>query len=161
MENRLGFRGSETSMSFPAISGGNGLEVISLDVTNSTDGHAIIRRHAPVVGTTYTAFADPVVMFSGPYRYFFRYYSGAGAETSEWRDPLSFPTRVELNIVDGKGRLSNIPIAIPIIASVSAACVASSGIPGCPIQSQPPVPANSDPLLALANQQSNRSAEQQ
>jgi hypothetical protein len=155
-ENRLGFRGNEMSMSFPAISGlgegQDGIEMISIDVTSSVDGRALIRRRAPLIGTTYGAFVDAIVLFSGPYRYFLRYYSNGDAETAVWTDPLSLPNRVVLNIVDAKGRLSSIPIAIPILASISAACLVSKSLPGCPELTKPPEKGDNDPLLAYGKQ---------
>jgi hypothetical protein len=138
----LVFRGNETSMSFPAISqhgqGPTQLEMISIAVAHTFDGHALIRRRAPVVGTTYTAFSDPVVLFSGPYKYFLRYYSRDGQEKSEWIDSLSPPARIVLNITDSRGHVAGIPVQIPIIASASSACLLSANLPGCPGLPSPP-----------------------
>jgi prepilin-type N-terminal cleavage/methylation domain-containing protein len=140
-EDFLAFRGSETSMSFPAASGlgdgRDGLEMISIDVTNSANGRALIRRRAAVIGTTRTAFADPVILFSGPYKYFLRYYSQDGDEMSAWADPYSLPARVVLNIVDEGNRLSVYSIQLPLVASISSACLANANLPNCPIQPQP------------------------
>jgi len=144
----LVFRGNETSISFPAVSehgqGLDRLEMISIEVANTVDGHGLIRRRAPVVGSTYTAFSDPVVLFSGPYKYFLRYYSLDGQEKFVWNDPLGPPARVVLNIVDSRGRIAGVPIQI--LASVSAACLVSANLPGCTVL---PSPANEDanPLL--------------
>jgi hypothetical protein len=135
-DNMLVFRGNETSMTFPAVSGlgegREGLEMISIEVASSANGRALIRRRAPVIGTTYTAFAYPVVLFSGPYKYLLKYYSREGEEKPVWVDPLSFPARVVLNIFDGRGRLSSVPIEIPILATISPACLVSASLPGCP-----------------------------
>jgi hypothetical protein len=147
---RLTFRGNETSMSFPAFSGlgegRDGIEMLSITVTNSVDGRALIRRRAPVIGTTYSALVDPVVLFSGPYKYFLRYYSSEGAETSEWTDPMALPANVVVNIIDARGRLSSVPVAIPVLASISAACLAGGHLPGCPAMEPPAQEKNSDPL---------------
>jgi Prokaryotic N-terminal methylation motif len=151
-ENLPAFRGNETSMSFPAVSGLGegqaGIEMLSIGVASSADGRSLIRRRAPIVGTTYTAFADPVVLFSGPFKYFLRYYSSDGSETSDWHDPLSLPSRVVLNIVDGRGRTSSVAITMPILTSISAACLASGHLPGCPVLSKPKE-EDGDPLNAF------------
>jgi hypothetical protein len=135
-ENLLVFRGNETSMSFPAISDlqrdSGGLQMLSIEVASSADGQAIIRKRAPIIGSTYGPFGNPVILLSGSNRYFFSYYSRDSGPTSVWADPLSFPARVALNVIDRRGRLSSAPIQIPILASVSAACVASTNLPGCP-----------------------------
>jgi prepilin-type N-terminal cleavage/methylation domain-containing protein len=153
-ENLPAFRGNETSMSFPAVSGlgegQDGIEMISIDVASSTDGRSLIRRRAPVIGTTYAAFSDPVVLFSGPFKYFLRYYSIDGTETSEWHDPLSFPSRVVLNIVDGRGRSSGVAVTLPVLASISAACLAGGQLPGCPMMSKPQSPNGQDDDLLNA-----------
>jgi hypothetical protein len=146
----LSFRGNETSMSFPAVSEhGQGvyrLEMISIEVANTADGHALVRRRAPVVGSTYTAFTDPVVLFSGPYKYFLRYYSRDGLEKSVWVDPLSPPARVALNISDSRGHITGVPIELPILASVSTACLLNANLPGCAGLPNP-VNDDADPLL--------------
>jgi hypothetical protein len=147
-EDFLVFRGNETSMSFPAASGlgdaRDGLEMISIDVTNSADGRALIRRRATVIGTTRTAFADPVVLFSGPYKYFLRYYSQDGDEMSVWADPYSLPARVALNIIDERHRSSVYSIQLPLVASISSACLANANLPNCPIQ---PPPSQADDVM--------------
>ena len=124
-------------MSFPIASGlseaRNGLEMISIDVTNSADGRALIRRRAAIVGTSRTAFADPIVLFSGPYRYFLRYYSESGNEAAVWSDPYSLPTRIALNIIDERNRVSVVSVQIPVLASVSSACVVNASLANCPI----------------------------
>jgi hypothetical protein len=64
-ENLLVFHGNERSMLFPAVSdlgeGSSGVQMLSIEVANSVDGQAIIRKRAPILGTTYLPFADPVV----------------------------------------------------------------------------------------------------
>jgi len=151
-ENFLAFRGNETSMSFPAasgLSGGrDGLEMISVDVTNSADGRALVRRRAAVVGTTRSAYADPVVLFSGAYRYFFRYYSQDGDEVAVWADPYNLPARVVLNIADDRNR-SVYSIQLPLVASISSACLANMRLPNCPIQ---PPPEADDPTVSNTGQ---------
>jgi hypothetical protein len=136
-EDLLAFRGTETSMSFPVASSfGDGLEMVAIDVTNSADGRALIRRRAPVTGTTRTVFADPVVLFSGPYKYLMSYYSRDGVEKPVWADPFSIPARVALNIVDERHQTSMISVQMPLLASMSSACLSSSNLPDCPIDAQ-------------------------
>jgi prepilin-type N-terminal cleavage/methylation domain-containing protein len=141
LENLLVFRGNERSMIFPAASGlgagSNGLQMLSIEVANSADGQAIIRRQAPIIGTTYAPFANPVVLFSGPDRYFFSYYSRGGEPKSVWSDPLNYPAGVAINVVDRRGRLSNLLIEMPIFASISAACFNNTALPGCPDLGKP------------------------
>ena len=140
-EDSLGFRGNETSMTFPIASGltetRNGVEMISIDVTNSADGRALIRRRAPIIGTTRAAFTDPVVLVSGPFRYFLRYYAENGNEAAVWTDLSSLPTRVALNIVDERNRLSVVSVQLPVFASISSACVADTSLPNCPLAPPP------------------------
>jgi hypothetical protein len=139
-EESLAFRGNETSMSFPAASGltnaRDGLEMISVTVTNSADGRALIRRRAPVIGTIRTAFADPVVLFSGPYKYFLKYHSQNSDGMAVWEDPYNLPARVELNIVDEHNRSSVHSIQLPLLASISSACLANADLPNCPLPLQ-------------------------
>ena len=146
-EDFLAFSGNETSMSFPAASGlsngRDGLEMISIDVTNSADGRALIRRRATIVGTTRTAFTDPVILFSGPYKYFLRYYSQSGDEATVWTDPYNLPARAVLNIVDERNRFSVYSIQLPLVASISSACIANANLPNCPI---PPPPSDDGTL---------------
>jgi prepilin-type N-terminal cleavage/methylation domain-containing protein len=150
-EDLLAFRGNETSLSFPAASNvgdaRDGLEMIAIDVANSAEGRALIRRRAPVVGTTRTAFADPVVLFSGPYRYFMRYYSRDGVEKSVWADPSSLPVRVVLNIVDERHGSSVVAIQMPLFASISSACMVASNLSDCPVT--PPALDANDPIQAF------------
>jgi hypothetical protein len=140
-EDSLGFRGNETSMSFPVAAGltesRDGLEMIAINVTNSADGRALIRRRAAIIGTSRTAFVDPVVLVSGPFRYFLRYYSESGNETAVWSDLYSLPARVSLNIVDERNRRSVVSVQLPVLASISSACLADAHLPNCPI---PPPP---------------------
>jgi Prokaryotic N-terminal methylation motif len=155
LDNLLVFHGNETSMSFPAISrvgtNSDGLHMVSIDVTSSADGQAVIRRRAPIVGTTYAPFGDPVVLFSGPDRYFFSYYSRDGEQRPVWTDATDYPARIALNIVDRRGRRSSASIEIPILASISAACVDNASLPGCPAISKP---EDDDPtkLLTQSNE---------
>jgi len=131
----LAFRGNETSMSFPSASGlegdRNGLEMVSIDIANSVDGRALIRRRAAVIGNIHAPFADPVVLFSGPYKYILKYYAGEAA-TSVWTDPFRPPARVVLTIVDQRNHSSAISIPLPILASIASACFAKINFAGCP-----------------------------
>lgn len=149
-ENLLVFRGNETSMSFPAMSGLgrelDGLQMLSIEVASGTNGQAIIRKRASITGTTYGPFSNPIVLLSGPDRYFFTYYSRDSEPLTVWADPLHYPAGIALNIVDRRGRLSSVPIEIPILASVSAACLDNSSLPGCPNLTKPA--ADDDPLKA-------------
>ena len=144
----LAFRGNETSMSFPAVSGlghgRDGLEMISIEVTNSAGGRALIRRRAAIIGSTRTAFADPVVIYSGPYKYFFRYYSQDGDEKAVWADPYSLPARVVLNIVNERDRYAVLSIPLPLVTSISSACFVTANLPSCPIR---PQQSQVDPML--------------
>jgi general secretion pathway protein J len=134
------FRGNEVSLSFLAATmpgpGRDGVELISITVDASDDGRALVRRRAPLVGATHGAFADPVVLFSGPFSYRFRYTSRKGQELTAWADPHELPARVELNIVGRSGPIFRAPLEFPVLASLSAACLATSNLPGCP-NSQP------------------------
>jgi general secretion pathway protein J len=133
VDDLLIFRGTETSMSFPAIAnyahGVSQLEMISISVGNTANGHVLIRRHASVAGTTYSSFSDPVVLFSGPYRYFFSYYSREGQEMPVWTNPEGPPARVAVNIVDGSDQ--KVSVDISVTASMSAVCVLNANLRGC------------------------------
>jgi len=139
------FRGDETSMSFPAVvglqSGEAGIEYLSFTVASSINGRALVRRRAPVIGSSYGGFVDPVVLVSGPYRYLFKYYSREGKQMPAWsKGRFGLPARVELDIADRNARLLvQMPITIPIFASLSAGCFAVSGLQGCPVTAPPPV----------------------
>lgn len=152
------FEGDETSMSFPVVAGfgpnGGGVEYLSFRVANSINGRALVRRRAPVIGSTYGNFADPVVLVSGPFRYVFRYYSRAGEEMPVWtKGQLDLPARIELHIADRSGRLLlGLPIAIPTFASLSAGCLAGGALQGCPANA---TPAIDDVLKALGLQPQN------
>ena len=142
-EDSLGFRGNETSMSFPVASGlsegRDGIEMVSIDVASSADGRALIRRRAAIVGARRTAFTDPVVLFSGSYRYFLRYYSEDGHEAAIWSDPSSLPARIAVNIVDERNRRSAISFQLPVFASAASACLVDTSLFGCPISPPQPV----------------------
>jgi type II secretory pathway component PulJ len=135
-ENLLLFRGNEASMSFPAATGlgpgRNGLEMISVTVDASADGRALVRRRAPLVGSTYASFRDPVVLFSGPFRYVFRYFPRQGPGVPVWTSFNELPARVELTIADERGPIFAAPLELPVFASISAACLAGGNLPGCP-----------------------------
>lgn len=135
------FEGDETSMSFPIVAGlgrnGTGIEYLSFRVANGINGRALVRRRAPVIGSTYGGFVDPVVLFSGPFRYVFRYYSREGERIPVWnKGRMEVPARVELGIFDRNGKpLLELPVDLPTFASLSAGCVAAQGGPGCPAAS--------------------------
>ncbi|HEX5958028.1 MAG TPA: hypothetical protein VFY92_05145 [Hyphomicrobiaceae bacterium] len=135
-DNLLVFRGSEAAMTFPAATGfgpgRDGLEMISVTVDTSDDGRALVRRRAPLVGSTYAKFRDPVVLLSGPYRYVFRYFAREGPGMPVWTNTQEPPVRVELTVTGERGPLFSAPIELPLLASLSAGCLASSNLPGCP-----------------------------
>jgi general secretion pathway protein J len=139
------FQGDETSMSFPVVAEldptGMGIEYLYYTVGTSINGRALVRRRAPVIGSTYGSFADPVVLLSGPFRYVFRYYSREGEEAPVWsKSRFDLPGHIELDIADRNGvQLLGIPIAISTFASLSAACFASSNLQGCPSIAKPPI----------------------
>jgi general secretion pathway protein J len=138
IERLATFRGSESALSFPVAtglgSGRNGLEMLSITVDASTDGRAIVRRSAPLIGTTYLSFQDPQILFSGPYRYVFRYYTRDGRELPVWDNQTELPARIKLSITGQRGALFSIPIELPTFASLSAACLVSANLNGCPVQ---------------------------
>jgi general secretion pathway protein J len=139
IQDLAAFEGDETSMSFPVVAGlgsaGTGIEYLSFAVGSGIDGRALIRRRAPVIGSTYGAFVDPVVLFSGPYRYVFRYYGREGNAQPTWaKGRGELPARIELDIVDRGGRLLlHMPIVLTTFASMSAGCIAARGMAGCPV----------------------------
>jgi hypothetical protein len=135
-EDLMLFRGNEAAMSFPAATGlgpgRDGVEMISITVDASRDGRALVRRRAPLVGSTYASFRDPVVLFSGPFRYVFRYFPREGPGVPVWANVHEVPARVELTIADERGPIFTAPLELPLFASLSAACLASNNLPGCP-----------------------------
>jgi hypothetical protein len=149
------FQGDETSMSFPSVTGlgpaGNGIEYLSITVTNTFDGHALVRRRAPVIESTYGNFVDPVVLFSGPFTYVFRYYTREGTATVAWgKGRLDVPARIEVDIVDRSGRtVLGLPISISTFASFSAGCLAARDLQGCPVD--PTVDDQRLKMLGLVN----------
>jgi hypothetical protein len=132
------FRGAETWISFAAATGlgpgGSGLEMLSITVDTSSDGRALVRRRASLVGTTFGSFQDPVVLFSGPFRYVFRYYAQDGRELPIWDNRIELPARIRLTIADFRGAVLVAPIELPTFASLSAGCLVSANLPGCPVQ---------------------------
>ena len=143
------FEGDETSMSFPVVSGlgpgATGIEYLSFRIGSGVNGPALVRRRAPLIGSSYGSFADPVVLFSGPYRYLFKYYMRDGEEIQVWnKGRMELPARIEVDIADRRGRLLlQLPIAIPTFASLSGACLGNQGLAGCPTVS----PADADPAV--------------
>lgn len=136
------FHGNEVSMYFPAAGLGtkvNGVEYLSYTVENSIDGRALVRRRAPVIGSTYGTFVDPVLLISGPFTFVFKYYSRAGQQIAAWSaNQFDVPARVELDITARNGLLLGFPIVIPTFASLSAGCFAG-GSQGCDAMPKPPV----------------------
>ena len=135
-DDLLTFRGNETSMSFPVAAElygkTSGLEMLSITVAGKKNGWSLFRRRASVVDSTYTAFSDPIVLVSGPYKYFLRYYDRNGREMLSWDNRVDLPTRIALNIDDGKGSVGKLLVEIPLFASMSAACFAAADLQGCP-----------------------------
>jgi hypothetical protein len=151
LQDLAAFQGDETSMSFPVAGLGPsqpGIEYLSFAVGKTINGRALVRRRAPVIGSSYGSFIDPVVLLSGPFKYLFKYYSREGDELAVWnKGRLDLPARIELYVADNYGRLLlEVPIAIPTFASMSAGCLATSGLQGCPITSAPSI---DDALQAL------------
>lgn len=140
MDRLAMFRGSETSMVFPAVtglgSGRNGVEMLAITVDSSADGRALVRRSAPLIGTTYGSFQDPVILFSGSYRYVFRYIANDGREFPVWQNRTELPVRIKLTIAGPHGEVFAVPIELPTVASMSAACLVGTNLPGCPVQAK-------------------------
>jgi hypothetical protein len=130
------FRGGETSLSFLSATGlgpgRDGLQTISISVEPSADGRALVRRSAPAGGAGQGGFGNPVVLMSGRFSYGFKFHARKGEAMSAWTDPRELPVRVELSIVAEGGRLFRAPLEFPVLASLSAACLATRGLPGCP-----------------------------
>jgi hypothetical protein len=144
VEDLASFQGDETSMSFPvAALGPNevGIEYLSFTVGIGVNGRALVRRRAPVIGSSYGSFVDPVILISGPFKYVLRYFSRQGEEVAVWgKGKLDLPGRIELNVADNNGRLLlGLPIAIPTFASMSAGCLAAASMQGCPVVEQPSI----------------------
>jgi type II secretory pathway component PulJ len=139
-ENLLMFRGTDTSMSFPVSTGlgvgRDGVEMLSITVDTSVDGRALVRRRAPLIGSTHGVMSDPVVLFSGPFKYVFRYYTRDGLSQPVWSNRTELPARVELIVTDRRGPIFSAPVELPVFASLSAGCLVSSGLPGCPVSSK-------------------------
>jgi general secretion pathway protein J len=148
LSDLLTFRGNETSMSFPVAAEMEGktygLEMLLITVTRAQNGWSLVRRRAPITGSTYTAFTDPVVLLSGPYKYFLRYYDRSGRETLSWGNRADLPARIVLTIDESKGRPGRRSVELPVLASLSAACFAIASLPGCP--AMPPSSQDADLL---------------
>jgi hypothetical protein len=134
------FRGAATSISFSAATGLGpgryGLEMLSITVDASADGRALVRRRAPLIGTTFGSFQDPVVLLSGPFQYVFKYYARDGQELPVWDSQIELPARVKLMITDHRGPIFSAPVELPILASLSAGCLVSANPPSCPVQAR-------------------------
>jgi hypothetical protein len=135
-ESPVSFNGDATSLRFPATTGigfgRRGFEMLSITVDPSRDGLALVRRHAALVGSSPAHFRDPVILFSGPFKFAFQYKSRSGEETAVWTDTSEIPASIKLTIFDRRGSIFLVPIEFPIFASLSAGCLAISGLPGCP-----------------------------
>lgn len=136
------FRGDKGSLEFPAVvpnSQGGGIEYLAFTVELSVDGKALVRRRALMTGTTNGPLTDPIVLASGPYSYIFQYYTREGERVSDWpKDKFDLPGVVELDILDGNGRLIGTPFMMPTFASFSAACFVSADLRGCSPLGSPP-----------------------
>jgi general secretion pathway protein J len=158
VEELASFQGDESSMGFPVAALGSneeGIEYLSFTVGVGVNGRALVRRRAPVIGSSYGSFVDPVILMTGPYRYVFRYFSRQGEEVTVWgKGRLDLPGRIELNVVDNNGRLLlGLPLAIPTFATMSAGCLAIASLQGCPILEQPSI---DDALKAIGITTSNQ-----
>lgn len=152
------FHGDEVSMYFPVVSllgtSESITEYLSYTVENSIDGRAIVRRQAPLIGSTYGIFADPVLLASGRFKYVFKYYSRSGENVPVWTtNRFDLPTRIELDIKAGNGLLLSIPIIIPTFASVSAGCFVDTGLQGCEVLPKPTISESLTQLLGTASSQ--------
>jgi hypothetical protein len=130
------FRGTQTSMSFPAVTRGaaGGIEMLSITVDSSNNGRALVRRRAALSGASYGPFQDPVVLFSGPFRFVFWYVTRDGRELSVWQNQADLPAQIRLSILDQRGSVFASSLLLPVIASISAGCLAAANLPGCPAQ---------------------------
>ena len=81
----------------------SGLEMLSITVAGNKNGWSLVRRRASVVGSTYTAFSEPIVLVSGPYKYFLRYYDRNGREMLSWDNRVDLPIRVVFEYRRGEG----------------------------------------------------------
>jgi hypothetical protein len=131
------FRGTAASMTFPVVAGlgigRSGVEMISITVGGVPNMRTIIQRRAHIVGLGHTAFANPVVIYSGGANYVFRYYSRSGEEKEVWDDPASLPARIVLHISGRNGTPASIvPFEFATFAGVSAACLTKLQSQGCP-----------------------------
>jgi hypothetical protein len=136
------FRGNETSLSFPAMAGlgssVTGVEYLSYTIENTADGRALVRRSAPMIGSSYGTLTDPVVIASGRFKFFFKYFSRDGREVAEWpATRFDLPARVDLNLTSENGSMLSIPVTLPIFASLSAGCFVNSGLQGCEALQKP------------------------
>jgi hypothetical protein len=138
LEDLAAFEGNETSLSFPVVAGpgpsGLGIEYLSFTVAKSPDGWALVRKRAPMIGSSYGSFVDPVVLLSGQFKYVFKYCAHEGEALPVWnKGRLDLPSRVELAVADRSGRqIFKLPISIPTFASMSAGCIVSNSLQGCP-----------------------------
>jgi prepilin-type N-terminal cleavage/methylation domain-containing protein len=135
-DNQASFSGSTSSLHFPAAVknafGHRGVELVSVGVNPSADGYALVRRHAALTRSGDVELQDPVTLFSGRFRYFFRYKSRSGEESAAWSDALDVPASIRLTILDERGVVFRTPLEFPIYASMSSGCIAIRILPGCP-----------------------------
>jgi prepilin-type N-terminal cleavage/methylation domain-containing protein len=135
-DNQASFAGSSSSLHFPAAVknsfGHRGVELVSIRVDAVADGYALVRRHAALTNSGQFELRDPVTLFSGRFRYFFRYKSRSGEESEIWSNTLDVPASIRLTIRDERGAIFRTPLEFPIYASMSSGCIAISTLPGCP-----------------------------
>jgi prepilin-type N-terminal cleavage/methylation domain-containing protein len=134
---QLLFRGTAKSMTFPTVAGlgigRSGIEMISVTVGGVPNMRTIVQRRAQISGLGHTAFANPVVIYSGGANYVFRYYSRSGEEKEVWDDPASLPARIVLHISGRTGTTANIaPVEFTTFAGISTGCLTGRQSQGCP-----------------------------
>jgi general secretion pathway protein J len=136
-ETSMVFRGGPGYVLFASATGfgpgREGIELVSLAVEANAAGVSLIRRHAPL-GTSPDGqgFRDPVVLFTGRYRFNFAFVDDAGKRSAEWVNRPAMPRRVELSILDADGRPA-LPAAVSfaVPADYPAACLASDPPQAC------------------------------
>jgi hypothetical protein len=136
------FRGDELHFEFPAATGlgtgRGGVEMIAISAER-LDGKekAIVRRRSGHVSTeTGAESKDRVVLFSGNFRYMFRYIAQDGTRQSTWSNRPDLPVRIEVDILDGSDPVVPV-LELPLYADMSIECLLQPGKPGCPRASLP------------------------
>jgi hypothetical protein len=132
----IGFRGGEARFEFPAATGlgvgRDGIEMIEVSVEPvNTTALALVRRRGPLVESgTRAEFKDPVVLFSGRYRYALSYVGPDLTRHSTWSDRPELPLRVEIDIL--QDQLPLLPtFALPVPTDFTVACLLQP-VPSCP-----------------------------